>query len=424
MKTSADVIVIGGGIAGLEATALLTQAGLEVILLEARDRLGGRIWTQHTAGHPVELGAEFIHGRPPEILSAIEQAGLKVSPVRGRIVAKSREAWRASGNLMEEVDRIFEKMPANQPDQTFAEYISCAGYSQEAKDHALSFVQGFHAADPAKVSVHWLIKTTQAEEQIEGEKSLRLVDGYETLVQAVSVKIDRSRAEINLGSPVTTIRWKRGEVRVVAGLAECCAPRALITVPLSILKQRAIHFDPELRAKAEAFRVLEFGPVVRASFSFHDKFWDRRPDLRGFSFMFTDDPHFPTWWSLSPTRFPVLTGWTGGSRAAALATHTEAQLVSIALVSLAQILEVSAHELQAQLESAYAHNWETDPYSRGAYSYAAAGGAHAFRNLAAPLEETLFFAGEATDDRGHNGTVHGALYSGRRAAREIIGLST
>lgn len=422
MKTTADVIVIGGGIAGLETTRRLTQAGLEVILLEARDRLGGRIWTKHTANHPVELGAEFIHGRPPEIISAASEARLKLSPVEGRIVAKSLGRWETSGNLMDEVNRLFDNMPADQPDQTFAEYISRNKYSEEAKEHAFNFVQGFHAADPGKVSVHWLIETTKAEEQIDGEKSLRLVEGYDGLVRAVSDTIDRGRAEINLSTPVTAIRWKRGMVKVAAGSAECCAPRAVITVPLSILKQRTIQFDPELRAKEEAFRLLEFGPVVRVSFSFREKFWDRRPDLRGFSFMFSDEPDFPTWWSVNPLPFPVLTGWVGGSRAATLASHTENELVRTALNSLAQVLETGVEELQSRLEAAYAHNWEADPYSRGAYSYAAAGGAHAFRDLAAPLEETLFFAGEATDDRGHNGTVHGALYSGRRAAEEIISL--
>ena len=423
MSETADVIVIGGGIAGLEATRHLTQAGLRVILLEARDRLGGRIWTQHVDGHPVELGAEFIHGSPPEIFSVISAAGLKVVPVTGRIAAKSQGRWQASINLMEEVDKLFESMPEDEPDQSFAQYVSRAGESEEAKEHALNFVQGFHAADPARVSVHWLIETTKAEEQIGGEGSFRLVDGYESLVRAVEAKIDGACAKIRSGNPVTSIRWKTGDVTARTASGEYRASRAIITVPLSVLKSGAIVFDPPIAEKDEALGLLEMGPVVRVSLFFHDTFWEKVPELRSLSFMFTDDPSFPTWWSRSPLVVPVLTAWTGGNRAAALASFAEGRLIEEALVSLSRILEMDQQKVQSKLRAAHVHNWEADPYSRGAYTYAAVGGIHAFRVLAEPLARTLFFAGEATEFRGFNGTVHGAMASGARAAQEIIALS-
>jgi monoamine oxidase len=416
----ADVIVIGGGIAGLEATRHLTQAGLHVILLEARDRLGGRIWTRHVDGYPVELGAEFIHGRPLEIFSTISAAYLKVSDVHGRIVAKTRGRWQPSINLMEEVDKLFDGMPADEPDQSFAEYLSRVSQSEEAKQHALNFVQGFHAADAAKVSVHWLIRTTKAEEQIDGERSFRLVDGYESLVRAVESKIDAGRVQIHLMSPVTCIRWTKGSVTADTNAGEYQAPRAVIAVPLSILKSGTIRFEPAITEKNEPLRLLEMGPVVRVSLCFNERFWEKRRKLRGLSFMFTDDPSFPTWWSPNPLPFPVLTGWTGGHRAASVALCTEDQLAEEAMSSLSRILEMGRKELQSKMKSANAHNWEADPYSRGAYSYAAVGGADAFRVLAEPLAQTLFFAGEATNFDGHNGTVHGAMASGRRAAREIL----
>lgn len=421
MSQRADVIVIGGGIAGLEATRHLTQAGLHVILLEARDRLGGRIWTQHAGDYPVELGAEFIHGRPPEIFSTVSEARLRVSVVDGRMVAKTQGRWQASLSLMEEVDKLFESMPADEPDQSFAQYISHAGQSEEAKLHALNFVQGFHAADPARVSVHWLVRTTKAEEQIDGERSFRLVDGYESLVRAVEARINETRAEIHVGNPVTNIRWQTSTVAVSTASGEHRAPRAIITVPLTILKSGTIRFDPAItEKKSEALRLLEMGPVVRVSLSFRDPFWEKDRELRGFSFMFTDDLSFPTWWSRSPLPFPVLTGWAGGSRAASLASCAEGRLVEEALISLGRILGTRREELQSRMQSAHVHNWNADPYSRGAYSYAAVGGADAFRELAEPIAGTLFFAGEATNFHGHNGTVHGAMASGRRAAQEIL----
>ena len=422
MSQSADAIVIGGGIAGLETTRHLTQAGLHVVLLEARDRLGGRIWTQYVDGQPVELGAEFIHGRPPEIFNAVSRAALKVVPVEGRIVAKHRGRWDASGNVMEEVDRLFESMPGDEPDQTFAHYLAHTRVSPEAKEHALNFVQGFHAADPEKVGVHWLIETTKAEEEIEGEGSFRLVDGYERLLHAIEDQIVQNRVQIHLHHPVTAVHWKPGEVRAHTASAEYHARRAVITVPLSLLKERTILFEPPIAGKNGPLALLEMGPVMRVSLRFREKFWDKRRECRGFSFMFSDDRDFPTWWSLSPLPIPVLTGWTGGRRAAGLASHAEEQLINRGIASLARILEMPIQELESLMQSAHTHNWDADPYSHGAYSYAMAGGARAFRVLAEPLANTLFFAGEATDFRGFNGTVHGAMASGKRAAEEILAL--
>ncbi|HLW53851.1 MAG TPA: NAD(P)/FAD-dependent oxidoreductase [Candidatus Angelobacter sp.] len=420
MSQSPGVIVIGGGIAGLEATRLLTQAGVRVTLVEARDRLGGRIWTQYVSGHPIELGAEFIHGRPEEILSTAARARLQVAPVKGKLAAKNNGRWQSSGSLMEEVNHLFENMPADEPDQTFAQYIGRAGTSAEAKEHALNFVQGFHAADPERVSVHWLIETTKAEEKIDGESSFRLAHGYDGLLHAIESQTNRASVEPHLQSPVVAIQWKPGAVTAKTASAEYRGSRAIVTVPLALLKARAVAFDPPITEKDGPLRFLEMGPVVRVSLMFREKFWESRRELRGFSFLFTDDPDFPTWWSLHPLPAPLLTGWTGGKRAAVLASHTEAQLIDCAVASLSRILDVPPKGLQSLMHSAHTHNWEADPFARGAYSYAIAGGAHAFRQLAEPIANTLFFAGEATDFQGFNGTVHGAMASGRRAAQEII----
>jgi monoamine oxidase len=389
-------------------------------VLEARNRLGGRIWTENVEGYPIELGAEFIHGRPPEILDRVESAGIRISPVQGRLVAKHRGSWETGGNVMEEVNHLFDNMPADQPDQSFAHYIEATNYGAEAKEHALNFVQGFHAADPARVSVHWLIETTEAEERIDGERSSRFVDGYRNLVRSVEEGIERSHAEIHLNSAVNAVDWKPGSVSVRTNAQEYHAPRVVIAVPLSILKDRTIRFTPDISEKNKPLQLLETGPVIRVSFLFQDRFWEQMPEMSGFSFMFTVDPVFPTWWSLSPLTFPVLTAWAGGSRGSALAAHTDSELSELALGSLRRIMETGEEALRRQVRSVHVHNWERDPYSRGAYSYAIVGGAHAFKELAEPLAQTLFFAGEATDFRGFNGTVHGAMDSGRRVAEEII----
>jgi monoamine oxidase len=417
---AADVLVIGGGIAGLQAARDLSAAGLQVTLLEARDRLGGRIYTRRCADYPVELGAEFVHGRPPEIFKLASEAGLRIAPVEGELVTKDQGQWRPSGELWAEVNQLLESMPAGDPDQSFQGYIERAQASAQAKQHALGFVEGFHAADPRKVSVHWLIRATKAEEQIDGEHSFRLVDGYENLVRVLAERIDRSRCEFHMQAEATEVLWKPGQVSVTAGATAFRAARAIITVPLSVLKSRGIRFLPRLGEKETAMKLLEIGPVIRVSLCFREKFWETREGLRDVSFMFTDDPDFPTWWASNPLSYPILTGWAAGKRATAFTLQNEAGIVERAQQSLGHILEISPQELRQMMEAAFVHDWQTDPFSRGAYSYAMAGGADAARTLAAWVAQTLFFAGEATNFEGHNGTVHGAMASGRRAAQEVM----
>jgi monoamine oxidase len=416
----ADVLVIGGGMAGLQAARELSAAGLQVALLEARHRLGGRIYTRQRAAYPVELGAEFIHGRPPEIFELASQAGLRFLPVEGEFISKNKGQWRHSGELWAEVNQLFENMPAEEPDQSFREYIARAPMSQEAKQHALSFVEGFHAADPGKVSVHWLIRATKAEEEIEGDRSFRLVDGYESLVHALIERIDRSRCHVHLQTAINEVRWKPGQVTVMTGATAFRAPRAIIAVPLSVLKSGGIRFLPKIEEKEAAMKLLEMGPVIRVSFCFRTKFWETRRELRDASFLFTDEPEFPTWWTSNPLSYSILTGWAGGKRATTFTRHSEAAIVERALQALGRILETSPEELRQIMEAAFVHDWQTDTFSRGAYSYAVVGGADSARTLAEPVAQTLFFAGEATNFAGHNGTVHGAMASGSRAANEVM----
>jgi monoamine oxidase len=138
------------------------------------------------------------------------------------------------------------------------------------------------------------------------------------------------------------------------------------------------------------------------------------------SFLFADDPQFPTWWTGNPLPYPILTGWAAGPNAAAHTGRSDHETCQSAVQALARIMEVREAELHEQLTGSFMHNWQADPYSRGAYSYAAVGGMDAARTLAAPVDNTLYFAGEATNGDGYNGTVHGAIATGLRAAKELL----
>lgn len=421
MADNADVLVIGGGAAGIAAARELSNARLNVVLLEARNRLGGRIFTDHTAGFPVELGAEFIHGRSPDIRGPVDRARLEIARVTGEMRARRNGEWERPGNVMGEVNHLFENMPTGPPDQTFQQYIERSTYSSETKQLALRFVEGFHAADPDRVSVHWLIRTTKAEEEIDGETSFRMRGGYDGLIHAIASEISRDYCNIVLNSPAKEIRWRRGDVTAVTQDGEFTAKRAVVTLPLGVLKASQVRFTPELPPeKARAMSGLETGPVIRVVLCFAEKFWDKLPETRNLSFLFTDDPQFPTWWTGNPLPYPILTGWAASRYARALAGSTQDQLIHSAVESLGRILRLNQDELNARFRHGFVHDWQADPYAYGAYSYVVKDGLGAPVALAEPVEDTLFFAGEATNKEGHNGTVHGAIGSGKRAAEEVV----
>ncbi|HEV2459069.1 MAG TPA: FAD-dependent oxidoreductase, partial [Ktedonobacterales bacterium] len=160
---------------------------------------------------------------------------------------------------------------------------------------------------------------------------------------------------------------------------------------------------------------------------FREPFWDPDhvkasplPTLPRLSFLFSDDAVVPTWWTSYPLRTPMLTAWVGGPRAERLAAKPADAIADQAVAALARVLGVDRRELESQLEGWYVHDWSVDPYARGAYSWVRAGGIDAPGRLAAPVEDTLFFAGEATDESGNTGTVHAALAEGTRAAGAVI----
>lgn len=420
MAGPSEVLIIGGGIAGLTAARRLTEAGLRVSLLEARDHLGGRICTRHTAHYPVELGAEFVHGRPEEILGLAAEAAVPIVPVQGAFRRKVNGLWVDGRSLMAKVEKIFAGMPADEPDQSFQYYLDRTGAPEDAKQQALKYVEGFDAADPALISVHSLIRENRAEESIQGDSQYRVASGYESLVRAMADRIDRKLGEIVTGSVVNEILWRKGEVVVRTSTAEFHAARAIITLPLGVLKSNSVVFSPSLPEKQNAISFLEMGPVVRVSLCFAAKFWEKEPEMADMSFLFTDDPQFPAWWTSNPLPYPILTGWAAGPFAAAHSGRTKDEILHSAVQTLARIIELDEGQLRQQLTGAYTHDWQKDPFSRGAYSYVAVGGIDAARALAAPVADTLYFAGEATSSNGYTGTVHGAIATGLRAAQELL----
>src|SRR6185503_9781279 len=187
-----------------------------------------------------------------------------------------------------------------------------SGEDEDIKQQALRYVEGFHAANPSLISARSLRRDSEAEEAIDGDYQYRIASGYESLVRTVADRIDRKLCDVVMDAPVREIAWRQGEVIARTSTNEYKALRAIVTLPLSILKSNSVVFSPALPEKQNAMSFLEMGPVIRVSLCFQDKFWERDPEMAELSFLFTDDREFPTWWASNSLPYPILTGWAAG----------------------------------------------------------------------------------------------------------------
>jgi monoamine oxidase len=432
---SADVVVIGAGVAGLTAARLLAEAGLHVLILEARDRIGGRVWTIYAQnGVPVELGAEFIHGRPHAILDHIRSANLDVREIGGPQWIEADGKLQRCDDFFAHTKSVLEKMRDGDSDRSFANFLADQD-EDAAKLWALEYVEGFHGALAERISVHSLVRSLKAEAEMEGGHTFRFARGYESLLQVLKDTLPSNLVNIRLNTVANVVRWAKHQVLVQAqtegGTVEFSAPRAIVTLPLGVMQAApgtpgAVRFDPALQEKASALHLLYMGQTIRVSLIFSERWWERavapgyEPGALGdMSFVFSHQDWFPTWWTRASSS-PMLTGWAASRRGERLSGKSHLFIRDKALESLTSIFEVPRTTLEAILQSWHVHDWQSDPYARGSYSYVGVGGDGAQSALANPMADTLFFAGEATNNEGNHGTVHGAIATGERAALEVL----
>jgi len=413
-----EVLIVGAGAAGLSAADELAKAGVAPIVLEARPRSGGRIHTLPQFGSaPIELGAEFMHGKAPELeqLSRVHHLAFCAVPdthwrmERGHFVPLE-DFW---GKLA----KVFEKLPRKGPDKSYCEFLKQARTAPvESRKLATDFVEGFHAGDPERISSLSIAQSEAAAEEVDGTKQFRFVAGYGELVRATQAGAIARGARFEFGHAVSRIEWKHQRVVVSArhgdDVCRVEARKLLVTLPLGVLQSDAVQFDPPLFQKEEAMRSLAMGNVVKINLQLRPGLW---PDDKD-GFIHLAGEHFPTWWK----HRNIATAWAGGPCADELLKGSSLEIMQLVFDSLAKMFGVEASAARSHVESAQFHDWRKDPFARGAYSYVPVGAVNAGRILARPIKGTLFFAGEATAQPGFQGTVHGAVESGLRAAREIL----
>jgi monoamine oxidase len=420
-----DVVVIGAGMAGLTAARTLAEAGLKVLVVEAQDRIGGRILTKRVGDEAIELGAEFIHGRPAELLALIDEAGLEIYERHGTQVCSEQGTLGDCGNEMdEEVFDPLEKLKDfSGPDISFAEYLDREKVSQEDRRQIANYVEGFNAADHRVVSAAALGVQQKAEDAIDGDRSYRLRGGYDQLPAYLAQRLTALGSNIVTSAEVREIRWKSGTVEVFTSAGDFTAARAVVTLPLSVLQVGSIAISPKPQSILEAAGRLRMGHARRITLLFRERFWEvlkPQPAMREMSFLFAFSETPAVWWTTHPEASGSITGWVGGTRAESLEGLTAEELGNRACATLATIFGVKEDRLHGLLRGCYSHDWRSDPRAGGAYSYVAAGGLDASRQMTEPVAGTLFFAGEHTDITGHWGTVHAAMRSGLRTASQIL----
>lgn len=428
-----DILVVGGGVAGLVAGGRLALAGRRVILLEARPRLGGRIHTvfDGVSRHPIELGAEFVQGDSPAILAIFRRAGLPLYEVPNRHRRAGEDVKKPLPDVEELLDNLLRPVRSEMWDVPVSQLIREQGRSGLAADElqaVVSYIEGFHAADLDRMGTLDLA-VNQAATSEDGERLFRVAGGYGDLVAWLVGSLDPQFVQVHTETIVTRIRWRRGEVVIEAhnpgsGPIEFIGSQAIVTLPLGTLKagegcEGTVGFEPEPPGWPQALQALEMGPAQRIVLRFENAWW-MEPSRAAPSFVHGGDEPFPVWWTPSPPELPFLTGWAGGPRARALTGRPSDEVVHLALESASAIFGHPAGMLESQFRAGYHHDWSGDPFARGAYSYGGVGASAARAALRTPVADTLFLSGEATTGEGRNATVYGAISSGLRAAEDLL----
>ena len=425
-----DVVIIGAGAAGLAAARELAKAGRTVAVLEARDRIGGRIHTLRGVGFtgPAEAGAEFVHGNLPVSLALLREAGIPFTEMAGQSWHVRDDQAGPDDELPEDWPLLLAKLAELEQDVSIATFLETAlsePRHAQLRESVRKFAEGYDAADTRKASA-LALRAEWADD--EDAPQYRLPGGYEALVRFLAGDAAARGAQLHLSAPVREISWAPGRAEVVAeGGRRFAARQVLVTVPLGVWQAAALRFVPDLPGKFEAARKMGFGAVIKLLLEFREAFWERpdaaRPGWRtfpGLGFLFSNAP-VPTWWTQLPDPSPVLTGWLAGPAATGCGALPEAALLDIALTSLSALVRAPVPALRDLLVAHHVANWPADPYARGAYSYTTVGGEAARATLAAPVDGTLFFAGEAFYQGPAVGTVEAALATGMQVAGEMLG---
>lgn len=423
-----DVIIIGAGASGLACAEKLIEAGLDVLVLEARNRVGGRAHTLHTTpnAEPIELGAEFIHGAPKSTLDYMKSFDLGFYDVsEERYLLKNSKLERIS-DFYGHLGKIMRKLSQDpKKDRPIREFIKSHKSIQDPwKKLFASFVEGFHGADLNLMGENGLADTEETDDDTINEASLfRPVLGYTTLFEKLSYRL-KEHGALRFNMNVREIIWSQGQAEIqvstAAGDEIFHARKVVVSVPVGVLKSEHFKISPFPKSLQPILDHIEMGHVQKLIFRFQNRFWEdviKKP----ISFVLAGpDTYFPTWWTMLPMRSFHLVAWQGGPKAFEMSLWSQEDRIKKALQTLSQWTQKPMSYLMEQMQSCDCHDWTLDPFAQGAYSYVKTGGQVHATQFSRPIKNTLYFAGEATRTGSTRATVSGALDAGIRAALQIL----
>lgn len=428
-KQREKVIVVGAGIAGVAAARELTAKGFDVVVLEARDRIGGRIWTDRSLSVPVDLGAASIELAKSNPLTPLaRQWQIPVRPIDyGSVAVYEADAGRIDDEEAAEIaDRLEDLITVGwrrakreaesgkaAPVQSVGQFLRQRKFVPDlstergrAERWAIGVQTCEYGAEPDDLSLAWFDGGFD-----EDWDDLLVVGGFDRIVEHLAQGLD-----IRLGHEVSRIEYGDDRVRVVCPQGTFEAGRAIVTLPLGVLQSGMVEFSPALPEKKRvALRRLAMGSAEKIVLEYAEAFWPRDVDFLGYA---SRQPgEFPQFLSLmAATGSPVLSATTAGEHARFLLSLSTEE----ALGQVHRALDAMFGRPTPRPVAYRVTRWGGDRFARGAYSYVPVGASEDdYIALAEPVGERLFFAGEATSHQ-HPSTVHGAYFSGLREAERIL----
>jgi monoamine oxidase len=404
-RSDTEVIVIGGGAAGVAAARRLHEAGIRCLILEARARLGGRAWTViDGSGVALDLGCGWLH-------SADRNAWADIALEQGRAIDKTPPPWERPSlescfprdeqldflSAQHAFDQRLDGTAENGPDQPASAFLEAGGRWNALMDAVSTYYSG---AELDRLSAHDLARYQDS------GVNWRVVDGYGATVGAYGADLS-----VALECPVRRIDHSGKRLSIETAQGSVSADQVIVALPTSILTDGTL-FSPALPGKAEAAAGLPLGLANKLFLSL-----DRAEEFESDSRLFGRTDRTGTGsYHIRPLGRPIIEAYFGGQLAWDLEAQGEHAFHDFAVSELGGAL---GSTFARRLKPIKVHRWGADPFSRGSYSYALPGKADCRAILAEPVDDRLFFAGEACSPRDFS-TTHGALQSGRAAADQVI----
>ena len=421
-----QIIVIGAGIAGITAARKLQAQGYRVIILEGRDRIGGRIWTDNSLGVPLDLGAAWIHtvdGNP--LTPLVKQFGIQT------VISDLKSQWNYKGvnQLLSDADEMLiekafqsfmDRVNKLKNDAPSSQQITLADIAQqiiESEEITGITLKGFRAtlssaieSDVGDNLANLGLKGFDEDSKFGGEDVV-FPKGYTQLMQALSTDLDVRTQHL-----VQKISYDDTGVEVTTDRGVFHGSQVIVTVPLGVLKRGSIKFSPELpEKKLAAIQQLGMGALNKLVLKFPKQFWSSEP--HSMAYINGDQPdryvEFYNWQKY--IQQPILVALVSGDFSRSLSQMSKSEVTQNMMSELQAMFGKDIPLPTATLLT----QWHNDPFAYGSYSsFSINGNIQDCDRLAEPIGDRLFFAGEATYGK-YIGTVHGALLSGEREANRI-----